>query len=324
MDVYNVMLWAMTVALWVLPGGGDGDCMEGNEATTNLRDVVIGTCELYQAAHQQFFCPDNFRNCSDTWEAFSEAFRYQPPCEISEERYERYVNLTATHVPRDKALFWENVYPFVMRFSHSGVRYYTVSDLLLGAIGDKPVWCGSEDAPGFGSTCPPWEPSATCRQHAQRAFWIAASHRYAGSAVGQIHVMLNASITPIYSNDSYFSLFEVPYIRPGFVDKVTVLLVNENPQAGRSKCEEESLEILESLFRQKNITFECEENRRYTNILEIPRVKTTKFGKETVPLPTKGFNIDTRPAHEALGGVFCQRVDYKQSAQSMCETLWAC
>ncbi|WAR18245.1 NADA-like protein [Mya arenaria] len=224
MDVYRVILWTVTIVLWVCPDGWAEDCRDGTKATPNLREVVIGTCELYQATHQQFFCPD--RNCSDTWEAFSEAFRYQPPCEISEERYER-------------------------------------------AIGDKPVWCGSEDAPGFGSTCPPWEPSATCRQHAQRAFWIAASHRYAGSAVGQIHVMLNASITPIYSNDSYFSLFEVPYIRPGFVDKVTVLLVNENPQAGR----------------QKNITFECEENRRdivYTYCLDNPSGRIC----ELLPTPT--------------------------------------
>ncbi|XP_052280600.1 ADP-ribosyl cyclase/cyclic ADP-ribose hydrolase 2-like isoform X1 [Dreissena polymorpha] len=251
---------------WYSAGCPAEACRPEEDASFNLREVIIGTCERFQADHQDVFCPDRFRNCTDIWEAFSGAFRQQPRCNVNESRYDRYVQLTATDLPKDKAVFWENVYHFVSRFTNGGRHYFQVGDTLMGYIPDGLQWCGSlneSDITPGGSKCPSsWEASSHCPQGASRACWVAISKYFAQHVSGEIYVMLNTSVTPIYAIDTYLAEYEIPYLRSGVVTKATALLLNDSPEPGKSQCSDGSLSVLEGQLRQKNISYMCVENRR--------------------------------------------------------------
>jgi len=54
----NVVIVIITGLISVMTRGGAEACGDALQATPNLREVVIGNCEVYQANHPQFFCPD--------------------------------------------------------------------------------------------------------------------------------------------------------------------------------------------------------------------------------------------------------------------------
>ena len=54
----NAGILILTGLICVMTRGGTGACGDALQATPNLREVVIGNCEIYQANHPQFFCPD--------------------------------------------------------------------------------------------------------------------------------------------------------------------------------------------------------------------------------------------------------------------------
>lgn len=242
-------------------------CRQFEMATDNLREVIIGQCEIYQQnINQPIFCTEGFRNCTEIWEAFSEAFKFQPRCNVDYHRLDRYFTLTDHSIPKDKSLFWENVYPFVIRYSNRGRRFYALSDTLPGYIANGPQWCSNEsDTTGMsppGTLCPGWEATPDCPQGAQRAFWIAASINYGSRASGEIFILLNATSDPIFSNNTYNAMYELPSLRENVVTKATVLLLNEHPIQGQTKCGDPTLDIISSKVKAKRIKYDCIENRR--------------------------------------------------------------
>lgn len=242
-------------------------CRSFESATENLREIVIGACTIYQQnVNQPVFCTEGFRNCSEIWEAFLDAFAYQPKCNVSDERFDKFMQLTDHSIPRDKSLFWENVYPFVLRFANSGQRYFALSDTLPGYIGNGPQWCSDPNEPmGMsppGTVCPSWGILPDCPQSAQRAFWIAASKNFGRRASGEIFILLNATFDPIFANDSYNALYELPYLQEKIVTRTTVLLINEKPTKGRTKCDDPSLDTIVFKLKERDIEYVCIENRR--------------------------------------------------------------
>ena len=72
-----------------------------------------------------------------------------------------------------------------------------------GYIGNVAQWCSdpntSDGIAAEGTLCPAWDATPSCHQGAVRAFWIAASKHFASTARGEIFIMLNASVTPIFA-----------------------------------------------------------------------------------------------------------------------------
>lgn len=57
-----------------------------------------------------------------------------------------------------------------------------------------------------GTVCPGFESTPDCPQSAQRAFWIAASRHFGGTASGEVFVMLNATADPLFADDTWVIL----------------------------------------------------------------------------------------------------------------------
>ena len=73
---------------------------------------LIGKLSFRSIVHESFIA-FSFRNCTAIWEAFSEAFLYQPQCNVSDARMARYITLTTHTVPKDrvstKKTYWNSV-----------------------------------------------------------------------------------------------------------------------------------------------------------------------------------------------------------------------
>ncbi|KAL4239158.1 ADP-ribosyl cyclase [Mactra antiquata] len=256
-------------------------CQSYGISSANLREVIIGKCTFFQEnINHDVFCEEGFRNCTQIWESFKNSFVHQPTCNVSLDKMTEYISLTNHSIPPNKNMFWENVYPFVSRFTNQGQRYVSVSDTLTGYIGDAVQWCSDDNSTtgmtSSGQTCPGFETTPDCYQSAQRAFWIAVSKHFAQSASGEVFILLNSSVTPIFSLDTYFAVYELPHIANNLVTKATVLLITENPEESGSKCEDSSLTKLSQKLKEKQIQYFCIENRRdvvMTFCLDNPEAK---------------------------------------------------
>lgn len=251
----------------ITSSGAEPNCPELRLPTRGLREAVIRNCEWFQSTvNPALFCRDSPRNCTAIWEAFYNPTRHQPMCNVSLDTYQEFVRLTNHSTPPDHSLFYENTYPFVSRFSFLGYKMTTISDTLTGYIADGLVWCSDPDTPdGLAASnfsCPGFEPVPDCPVSAEFAFWSAASKNFGHNAVGNVFIMLNASVEPIYDSQSYLATYEVPNYRPGYVTIATVLLINEDPKRLGSRCVDQSLANLSTNLAARGIKYECVENRR--------------------------------------------------------------
>ncbi|XP_052105374.1 ADP-ribosyl cyclase/cyclic ADP-ribose hydrolase-like isoform X2 [Mytilus californianus] len=217
-------------------------CVErsSRRETAEWRELFLGKCLLYKQDYGPKILCNSSIDCSDLWSKVKLAAAYQPKCNFSISAYEDFVTASQHFVPENKFLFWEGVYPFVMWYSNSGNKYYTISDTLTGYLFDNIEWCGnSSEHDGiekYPSTCPGYELGPDCQKSAQSVFWETASLFYARHAYGDVHVMLNASISPAFPTDS-------------------------------ETCSSESIKNLQGRFTEKGISPSCIDNPRDVQML---------------------------------------------------------
>ncbi|XP_063428915.1 ADP-ribosyl cyclase/cyclic ADP-ribose hydrolase-like isoform X2 [Mytilus trossulus] len=158
-----------------------------------------------------------------------------------------------------------------MRYSNKGQRYFTIADTLTGYLLDNMVWCGNAtESDGIEKdleTCPGFHTSSQCSQTATTVFWSAASQNFARLAEGNIHVMINASRTPAFRPDSYFTTKELPNINATKVKKATILMVHYLRDPLLETCFSDSIIDLGSRFQANGIVAECVDNPRAVHLL---------------------------------------------------------
>ncbi|KAK3596891.1 hypothetical protein CHS0354_031669 [Potamilus streckersoni] len=242
-------------------------CFQGNHATAELRSRVIGRCLEFQANMMfNVSCEEKTRNCTDVWEKFSSGFAFKDPCNVKNDTFREYIMATNHYVPKDKAMFWGGVYNLAHRYSNRGQSKVTLEDTMPGYVADGLSFCGdnstSDGIARENITCPSTFLSANCSSTVSSVFWTSASINFAKSVTGEIFVMLNASRNPIYRNNSYFRMYEVPNLTKGTVTKATVYIVGESPISKGNLCGSESILELKANLAEKDIAFECQENPR--------------------------------------------------------------
>ncbi|CAC5377264.1 CD38 [Mytilus coruscus] len=248
-------------------------CVErsSRRETAEWRELFLGKCLLYKQDYGPKILCNSTIDCSDLWSKVKLAVEYQPKCNFSNSAYEDFVTASQHFVPENKFLFWEGVYPFVMWYSNSGNKYYTISDTLTGYLFDNIEWCGnSSEHDGiekYPSTCPGYELGPDCQKSAQSVFWKTASLFYARHAYGDVHVMLNASISPAFPTDSYFGNYELPNINGTKVKKATILMVHHLDDPVLETCSSESIKNLQAHFTEKDISPSCIDNPRDVQML---------------------------------------------------------
>ncbi|XP_071164004.1 ADP-ribosyl cyclase/cyclic ADP-ribose hydrolase-like isoform X2 [Mytilus edulis] len=205
-------------------------CNNMHRNYTEWETLFIGKCLAYKSDYGTIsFCKRNI-DCHDLWLKFIRGVEFQSKCNFNQSSYDDFLRASEHAVPGNKFMFWSGVYSLVMRYSNKGRRYFTIADTLTGYLLDNMVWCGNAtESDGIEKdleTCPGFHTSSQCSQTAATVFWSAASQNFARHAEGNIHVMINASRTPAFRPDSYFTTKELPNINATKVKKATILMVH--------------------------------------------------------------------------------------------------
>ncbi|KAI0231764.1 hypothetical protein LSAT2_017866 [Lamellibrachia satsuma] len=179
-----------------------------------------------------------------------------------------------TDVVLSQTVFWEDTYPFVHAYTDHGRRGIAIGDTLLGTaqavllcgtllcsdggwyMADGLHWCGQIEEPGVNyEHCP-----AECSDDAVNAFWGAVSVQFASEASGPVRVILNATKSPVFRQNSPFAKYELPNIIAPRIPHLHVLLVHEPERESRERCGGTSLLTLESIVTSSGVKYSCTDN----------------------------------------------------------------
>ncbi|XP_005001592.2 ADP-ribosyl cyclase/cyclic ADP-ribose hydrolase 1 isoform X2 [Cavia porcellus] len=226
----------------------------GPGSTRNLFHIVLSRCDNYTQQRGQ---PDLRReDCPEIRDAFKNAFISKNPCSVTKEDYEPLVRLVKQTVPCNKSLFWSKTKELAYQFAkvHDMFR---LEDTLLGHMADNLNWCGNSSSAELNyENCPRW---SDCKNTAVSAFWKAISQKFAESACGEVHVVLNGSLDEPFSKKSVFGSVEVFHFDPKKVNKLQAWVIHDIGQTYRELCESSSLRELKSIVEAQKIKFHCKD-----------------------------------------------------------------
>ncbi|XP_070212905.1 ADP-ribosyl cyclase/cyclic ADP-ribose hydrolase-like isoform X2 [Littorina saxatilis] len=235
-----------------------------NGATEDLREVLTGRCVQYKTTvNPSAVCgPLKEVNCTAVVNSFIEAFAGQQPCNVSMTRYDAFLSATRHNMPADQSLFWHSVYGWVHRYSQGGLRKITLEDTLTGYMIDGLRFCSDPSREGgIGgpetSFCPTFGHTDNCSLNAEVSFWSAASKDFATKARGIITVMLNASTGEGFSDTSFFGRLELPNLNASVVTHANIWLVQQPGDVIKERCDSETIQKLQTRFREKSISSTC-------------------------------------------------------------------
>lgn len=226
----------------------------------NIDEIFLGRCHEYQQVMRPDLFVNGSKDCNDLLRLFNEAYRYKDPCNVTVESFEPFV-LAAKHdiYTQDRTLYWSgDVTPLVFEYSAEGRRLTTIRDTLAGYIlKNLEKWCGQLEDPGINIvSCPGL---TECLLQAQSSCWKSLSRSFALQVEGSVRVMLNGSNGRAYIANSYFGLYELPYLDSTRNPIVYVQLVHniDEPDFIRETCQNGTLLNLKADVEQKNIVFNC-------------------------------------------------------------------
>jgi hypothetical protein len=233
---------------------------ESQGTTDNIKEVFEGRCWDYDVTRYQNLLPRVETDCSDLWKEFSTAFSYRKPCDVTENRYKRFLDLAKQALPVDKVLFWSGVYNLAHQFSANGARYITLEDTMIGYLANSLHWCGQVSPPGMNfSQCPGW---TECPTEASESFWAGASTTFASQAEGEVTLILDGSNPdkPAYRRDSFFGKFELPNLNVDKVTSVNVVVAHALAKPKIETCGTGSLVALQQDVEARGLDYFCEED----------------------------------------------------------------
>nr|KAG5694652.1 hypothetical protein BaRGS_003930 [Batillaria attramentaria] len=79
-------------------------------------------------------------DCTSLWNKFFSAFSFMPPCAVSMNHYDAFMQAAQQKIPRDKAMFWSGVKDLAHEYAADGQRYVTLEDTLIGYLVDGLIW----------------------------------------------------------------------------------------------------------------------------------------------------------------------------------------
>ncbi|KAJ8278295.1 hypothetical protein GJAV_G00086070 [Gymnothorax javanicus] len=226
---------------------------QGAGTTPDLQQVIIGRCYNYIRIVNPSV---GEKNCAEIWRAFRDAFIFKDPCSVSPADYQNFISLSLHEVPPNKALFWEKTKRLVHRYSDITRRMMPLGETLIGWLGDDLNWCGSPSGDGFDSvSCPT---TAECEGNPVESFWRIASTTYANQSSGEIHVMLNGSVS-----DGTF-----PENRKNEVSEVQIWVMDEVEGPDVESCGTKSVAVLQQILGQEGFSYTCTDNYRPVRALQ--------------------------------------------------------
>ncbi|EDO33931.1 predicted protein [Nematostella vectensis] len=131
----------------------------------HIREIFLGRCWYFVQQKDSGLVNPESVNCNELWEAFSKAFAYKKPCNVTEEDYRPFFELYKEAPIYNKVMLWSGTKDWAHAYTHLFKRYVTLDDTLAGYTLNHVNWCGSEEWPGIDFKSCPYECSK------QMAFW---------------------------------------------------------------------------------------------------------------------------------------------------------
>jgi hypothetical protein len=136
-------------------------------------------------------------------------------------------------------------------------QYISLENYFSGYLLNKLNFCSTHSNSDFDyDSCP-----EDCVLY-NSSFWNSASIDFAKKARGHVNLILNGSRSiGALSNVSTFVRYELPYLEHSRVEKLKVLLLHNPDQEKFETCKRPvTLEYLKNVLKEKNITYECEDD----------------------------------------------------------------
>lgn len=234
----------------------------GPGTTLNIKNIFLGRCYQYQEIASSRIWKPRTKDCGLLWDTFKSAFAYKDPKLITRADYKPFFDLAKdTTLPANKSVLWSGTYTVAHRYASDGSRFVTMEDSLVGYLTNGLTWCGTDRTGSDGinyTECPNW---TDLPKAASQAYWGGASSTFAGSARGNIQLVLTGSNPDraAYLRSSFFANFELPSIKTDQAH-VTVILVNDLGKPAIERCNNGSLILLQEDMADRGLRFVCQEN----------------------------------------------------------------
>ncbi|KAF5927004.1 hypothetical protein HPG69_001637 [Diceros bicornis minor] len=209
------------------------------------------------------FCPPQVldKDCQKIQEAFIKSFTSKDPCNVTEQDYQLFIELTNEIVPCDKTVFWSKTKELAHQYTEIQQEMFTLENTLLGYIVDGLRWCGDAGSSEINyKSCPDWREE--CFNNSVSVFWNAVSKRFAEDACGVVHVVLNGSLIKAFDEKSTFGRVEIRNLHPQKVHTLQAWVMHSIGGIASISCSSSSIFNLKTIINERNITFTCQDNYR--------------------------------------------------------------
>ncbi|XP_065805008.1 ADP-ribosyl cyclase/cyclic ADP-ribose hydrolase 1-like [Labrus bergylta] len=191
--------------------------------------------------------------CEKAWVIFEKAYVGKDPKTVTPDKYNDLFDEFPFNHPCEKSLLWSKTRDLV-KLVKKGKCYVPIVHTMLGYVLDDLFWCGKKNSP---KTFTDFSQCTKPKINPSNSFWTTASIRYAQYACGEVKVLLNGDVKEPYDINRYLAESEVPYLRPGVVTKLDVIMAVK--KKGRPGCNDKSLKELKKELKQKQIGYDCKE-----------------------------------------------------------------
>ncbi|XP_032229502.2 ADP-ribosyl cyclase/cyclic ADP-ribose hydrolase [Nematostella vectensis] len=225
----------------------------------HIREIFLGRCWYFVQQKDSGLVNPESVNCNELWEAFSKAFAYKKPCNVTEEDYRPFFELYREAPIYNKVMLWSGTKDWAHAYTHLFKRYVTLDDTLAGYTLNHVNWCGSEEWPGIDFKSCPYECSK------QMAFWGNAAKNLASRARGVVHILLNGTrqhfidrqIFPAFMDDSFLALNQLPNLSPRDVTEVKILVGHTLHHKKLERCNTLSIKELQNQSTARGLKTSC-------------------------------------------------------------------
>jgi len=235
----------------------------GNNPATDMKKMME---EMGRGMPDECFTPQNLEeiflrackkvvengtdNCPAAWSAFTSAFGFKNPNNVTGEDYKNYFDVLPISSPPNSVVFWSGVQGVIEKISKypdiSSSANQDASNIINTMTADDGVqcWCGNESA--ILDTVNP------CPMTSTLVFWQEFSCHLGESASGIAYWVGYGDRTGgAYQSSSFFANYEFPKLTPDRVKRLVIINVHECDKDIGEQCGEGTLRKLQRQAERK-------------------------------------------------------------------------
>ncbi|XP_041669753.1 ADP-ribosyl cyclase/cyclic ADP-ribose hydrolase 1-like isoform X2 [Cheilinus undulatus] len=193
--------------------------------TGQFRATFLGRCRELGGTSQ---------DCENILSVFQQTYEGKKRIDFSEENYQPFFDRFPFTHPCYRTMLWSGTEDLVTKFTEKTNSFYTLDKTSVRKLMKTLKWCGMEGHKGtYTYFC------EIANQNPMKAYWTAASARFAKYACDKVTVMLDGERKEPYHPNSMFRKVELPSLRsPPDVWQLKVVLVTQTNRSFISFAQE--------------------------------------------------------------------------------------